>query len=164
MTGREDFTDEEWFRVRSAPWQVAMGVVEIARSGPFTTGRELRAVEDELGRVQEHGAEHDLIRVVAHALASDEAEAASGGTPPDDESATDEDLPTAVLTAMAALAELLTGKVTPEEAAAYRAWLVELATKVAEAGKEGGFAGIGGRRVSQAEQAFLTDLEAALGA
>ena len=53
MTSRADFSDEEWFRVRAAPWQAAMGLIEAAPTGTFATGRELRAVEEELRRARD---------------------------------------------------------------------------------------------------------------
>jgi len=43
-----------------------------------------------------------------------------------------------------------------------RRWLYGIADKVANAAKEGGFLGFGGTRVSEDEQAFLTDLRTAL--
>ncbi|MBW4698788.1 MAG: hypothetical protein KME03_12995 [Aphanocapsa lilacina HA4352-LM1] len=58
---------------------------------------------------------------------------------------------------------LLAEKATPQEAEEYRRWLVAIARKVAEAAKEGGFLGIGGQRVSEAEAAYLTQIDTALG-
>jgi hypothetical protein len=59
------------------------------------------------------------------------------------------------------VAALLDGK-APEDAAAFKAWLEDLARRVAEAAKEGGFLGFGGVQVSAAEQATLTEISAAL--
>src|SRR5262245_46817179 len=50
----------------------------------------------------------------------------------------------------------------PIEAASYGQYLVDLATKVAEASKEGGFLGIGGTRVSEAEQVAIDQIRAAV--
>ena len=44
-----------------------------------------------------------------------------------------------------------------------RQWLRDISQKVAEAAKEGGFLGIGGERVSPAEQATLEEIDEALG-
>jgi hypothetical protein len=53
---------------------------------------------------------------------------------------------------------------TPDEASAYRAWLLGIATAVAEAGKEDqGFLGSGGVMVNDAERAALRELAATLG-
>ncbi len=52
----------------------------------------------------------------------------------------------------------------PTHAAAYRSWLIDLAQAVAQAASEGGLMGIGGERVSSAEQALIERITAALGA
>lgn len=55
-------------------------------------------------------------------------------------------------------------RATPDEASAYRAWLLGIATAVARAGKEDqGFLGSGGVMVNDAERAALRDLAATLG-
>ena len=53
---------------------------------------------------------------------------------------------------------------TPDEASAYRAWLLGIAIAVAQAGKEDqGFLGRGGVMVNDAERAALGELAALLG-
>jgi hypothetical protein len=52
---------------------------------------------------------------------------------------------------------------SPAEAEEYKRWLVSLARKTAEAAKEGGFLGIGGTRVSEAEATAINALASALG-
>lgn len=51
----------------------------------------------------------------------------------------------------------------PGEAAVFRRLVTEVASQVAEAGKEGGFLGFGGTRVSAPESAALEQIRAALG-
>jgi hypothetical protein len=51
----------------------------------------------------------------------------------------------------------------PDQAAAYKATLMQVATGVAEASKEGGFLGMGKKVVSDEEAAALADLRLALG-
>ena len=52
----------------------------------------------------------------------------------------------------------------PGDAAAFKGWLRSISQKVAEASAEGGFLGIGGVQVSDAEKATLADIAKALGA
>jgi hypothetical protein len=59
--------------------------------------------------------------------------------------------------------ELVTAKATPQEAEAFRAWLLAVAQAAADAGKEGGFLGFGAERVSAGEQRMLEQVRAALG-
>jgi hypothetical protein len=51
----------------------------------------------------------------------------------------------------------------PDEAATFKGWLRDISQHVAEASKEGGFLGIGGVLVSDAEKATLTEISSALG-
>ena len=50
----------------------------------------------------------------------------------------------------------------PGDAAAFKGWLRQISQHVAEASKEGGFLGIGGVRVSEAEKATLNEISSAL--
>jgi hypothetical protein len=50
----------------------------------------------------------------------------------------------------------------PGDAAAFKGWLRLISQHVAEASKEGGFLGIGGVAVSEAEKATLTEISSAL--
>jgi hypothetical protein len=50
----------------------------------------------------------------------------------------------------------------PGDAAAFKNWLRQISQHVAEAAKEGGFLGIGGVRVSEAEKATLAEISSAL--
>src|SRR5262249_54271113 len=50
----------------------------------------------------------------------------------------------------------------PGDAAAFKGWLRQISQHVAEASKEGGFLGIGGVPVSEAEKATLTEISGAL--
>ena len=65
------------------------------------------------------------------------------------------------LNELRSVSELLKAK-APDEAAAFNAWLQEVAQKAAEAGKEGGFLGFGGVAVSETEKATLSEISAAL--
>ena len=51
----------------------------------------------------------------------------------------------------------------PGDAAAFKAWLHNISQHVADAAREGGFLGIGGVLVSEAEKATLTEISDALG-
>ncbi len=164
MAEREDFTDDEWYLLRSAPWQAAMGVVEVDPSGSLTTGHEIEAMEAELAGSQ---FDENLIGLVTRDLLDadklDENGAASAGQVAAVAEKTDagDSFPDRVVEAMAAVRTLLDAK-APDESEAFRAWLLGLATASAEAGKEG-FAGVTGPRVSDDEAGYLDRLRAALG-
>jgi hypothetical protein len=63
-----------------------------------------------------------------------------------------------ILDELRAVNALVGEKATPEEATAYREWLLEAAKRAAEAAKEGGFMGFHAERVSQGEQQMLDKL------
>jgi hypothetical protein len=59
------------------------------------------------------------------------------------------------------VAALLDAK-APNDAAAFKSWLQSIGQHVAEAAKEGGFLGLGGVQVSDAEKATLAEISSAL--
>jgi hypothetical protein len=58
---------------------------------------------------------------------------------------------------------VLEGKVSADQADGFKSWLVAIAGKVANAGREGGFLGFGGEKVSAAETTAMQDLSSFLG-
>ena len=58
---------------------------------------------------------------------------------------------------------ILEQKASPEELEAYKLFVVGVAESAAKAHKEGGFIGIGGKEVSESEQAALDEIRAVLG-
>lgn len=74
------------------------------------------------------------------------------------------DAEAAALAALRDVAALLAAKSTPEEAAGFKQWLMNIAAKTTEAGKEGGnFMGWGAVQVNDAERAALQEIAQALG-
>lgn len=59
--------------------------------------------------------------------------------------------------------EILAAKSTPDEASAYKAWVLGVVERVINRTKHGGFLGIGGERVDTEEAQFRDELAAALG-
>lgn len=57
---------------------------------------------------------------------------------------------------------MIAAKTSPEEAQAYRRMLMAVASRTAEASKEGSFFGFGRVRVSSAEQSFLNEVQQVL--
>lgn len=98
--------------------------------------------------------------VVTTASASDAV--AAVGTPEVDPRDTSGFLHEVLANAMQAR-EILTAKSTPEEAAAYRAWVLGVVDRVVERTRSGGFLGIGGERVGDEEERFRSELAAVLG-
>ena len=55
-------------------------------------------------------------------------------------------------------------RIDPQQASEYKAWAMQIADKVAQASTEGGFLGIGGTRLSDAETKLIEEIRGALGA
>jgi hypothetical protein len=105
---------------------------------------------------------HPLLASIVQALSD---HAAGGGAFPDFAQVVNapDAREQAMVTVRGALAAVDRGA-TPDEASAYRSWLLGIATAVAEAGKEDqGFLGRGGVRVNDAELVALAELADTLG-
>ena len=67
-----------------------------------------------------------------------------------------------IIATLTRVGQILDAK-APDEAAAFKVWLTHIAEKVAEASSEGGFLGLGGITVTDAEKATIAELAKALG-
>ncbi len=67
-----------------------------------------------------------------------------------------------ILDELARANEIVGAKGTPEEAEAFRAFILECAQRAAEAAKEGGFMGFHATQVSDREQAMMDRVRAAV--
>jgi hypothetical protein len=149
MTRKADFSAEEWSTVVEGPLLAGMRVLTAGRGG---TIRESLAMGQTYARARhEHGASELLDDLVATPPTMD-----PGRLPPADEigGVTAERLRQAV--------QLLELRASPEEVGAYKRFVLTLAEAAANAHREGGFMGVGGKRVSESEQAALEEIAAAL--
>jgi len=161
MAKQETFTTEEWTALRLAPSLVAGGVAAADPSGIFSSVKESFAGAR---GVAEAFKAHGNLELFA-ALAADRSMPGM----PDSKALLGEgsreqqmqNLKRAVLERARAAVALVAAKATPAEAEAYRQMLVSVAEQAANASKEGGFLGFGGVRVSDKEQAFITEVKTA---
>jgi hypothetical protein len=151
MTRKADFNAEEWSTVVEAPLYAAMRVISADRGG---TVRETLA----LSRVyQEARAGHGESELLDELLKSppsidpDQIRQAGGNIG----AVASERLREAI--------GILEAKATREEADAYKRFVMTAAQAVASAHKEGGFLGIGGKQISDAENQALDEISRALG-
>lgn len=164
MARQDTFTGEEWTLLRLTPSLVASGMAAADPSGLFSSLKEsLAGARGVAEALRAHG-ELELFAALA-------ADRSIPGLP-DPKSLLGEgsreqqmqSLKAAVLERVRSAAELVAAKATPAETEAYRKLLVDVAESAANASKEGGFLGFGGVRVSDKEQAFITEVKAAAGA
>ncbi len=127
MTGKADFTSEEWKVVLEAPPSAGMLVVTAQRGG---TIREIFAIGKAYTEArQQHGASELLDEIVS---AKPEVDHTRYSSP--------DELKEHALQHLRDAVKLLQDKATPEELEAYRGFVMALAEKVAGAHREDGVA------------------------
>ena len=151
MTTKADFNAEEWSTLVEAPLLAGMSVVAAERGG--TLKESVAAGRAYAEARQRHGQSALLDEIVASPPALDPARVRQGGG----------ELGQLATSRLREASSLLEGKVSADEAQAYKQFAVTVAEAVANAHKEGGFAGIGGKPVSDNEQAALDSIRSALG-
>jgi hypothetical protein len=155
MTTRSDFSDEEWARLERAPVVAGMAVSLADPGGPIEAVKETMAVIKTISEAARSGGDGELVDGVAKSFAekTKKRESPMGDFKPRGALAGQE-----ILEELKAVNELVTRKATPEEAAAFREWLLSAAKRAADAAKEGGFMGFNAKRVSEGEQEMLDKL------
>ena len=144
MTGKADFTEQEWDLVLEGPPSAGMFVVTAQRGGPI---RETLAIARAYVEARQHHGESELL---------DEIVAAKPEIDHTRYHSLDE-LRQHALQHLRDAVELLERKATPDEVEGYKRFVVTLADKVAGAHREGGAA------VSEPERAAIDEISASLG-
>jgi hypothetical protein len=159
MTTKADFTDEEWARLERAPIVAGMAISLADPGGPIEAVRETMATIKTLTEAAQSGGGGELVDAVAKSFGekAKRRESPMGNFKPKGAMAGQQ-----ILEELKAVNQLVTQKATPEEAAAFREWLLTAARRAADAAKEGGFMGFNAKRVSEGEQQMLDKLGEAL--
>jgi hypothetical protein len=162
MATRSNFTHDEWSRLLSSPMIAGMAITAADPSGVWGLLKEGMAGGWALLEARQNAQANTLVRAVAEDFATAEGRAAARTALQSRFSGTTfSALKATALVELGAVAEILNAK-APNETAAFKAWLQEVAQKAAEAGTEGGFLGFGGVAVSEAEKATLAEISKAL--
>jgi hypothetical protein len=150
MTRKADFNAEEWSLVLEGPPTAGMVLITADRGG---TIRESISMGKAYAAARQQHGDSELL---------DEIVSSQPGLDPGRYS-TPEELRTQGPQRVREAVELLAQKATPEEVDAYKRFILSVAQNVAEAHKEGGFLGVGGKQDSEEEQAALNEISDALG-
>ena len=148
MTTKSEFNAEEWERVAQAPAFAALMVMLAERGGAI---RESIALGRAYAEARRDGGSELIEQLVA---APPHVDPASMGQPQELRTR----LPERIKDAVA----IVDQKATPDEAQDYRSFILQVADVVAHAAKEGGVLGIGGKDVTEQEQAVLDELSSEL--
>jgi len=160
MATKTDFTADEWTQLLRAPGWASIAVAAASPSGPLGLVKEMFAAGKVIADAKVHGGQNGLVEAVVAELTSSEGRHAAQPTEVSGKSP--DEVRAKAVAALAEAAALLDRK-AGADALPFKQWLAAIATKVAEAAKEGGFLGIGGVRVSEAEARTLTAIRSALG-
>jgi hypothetical protein len=144
MTGKADFTQEEWQGVLEGPPSAAMIIVTAQRGGTF---RETIAMAKAYAEARQHHGESELLdEIVAAKPEVDHTRFHSV-----------EELKEHGLQHLRDAVAFLERKASPQELEDYKAFVLTLANKVANAHRENG------ENVSPAERAAIQEVAASLG-
>jgi hypothetical protein len=161
MTTKADFTDEEWTRLKRAPFVAGMAISLADPGGPIEAVKETAATLKTV-TAAEAGDRGELAQAIARDAVAEARERKNplGGFRPSKG-------PTAgveILDELREVNRVLSAKAAAEDADAVREWLLAAAQEAANAAKEGGFLGFHAERVSKGEQDMLDRLRDVLAA
>jgi hypothetical protein len=158
VTTKDGFTEEEWVRVRRAPFVAGMAISLADPGGPIEMAKETMAT---MKVATNPPSREQLLAEVALELQGMTQqrqnplagfELTKGAVPGQQ-----------VLDELRSVSGIVAAKATTEEATAFRAWLLTVAQNAADAAKEGGFMGFGAVQMSEGEKAMLDQLRSSLG-
>jgi hypothetical protein len=151
VTSKADFNAEDWSTVVDGPLYAGLRVIAADRGGTLRESMAMGRVYQEARAKQGTSPLLDELIKSPPAIDPERLKAAGG----DVSAVTTEHLRKAM--------SILQSVATADEADAYKTLVMSVAQAVAGAHKEGGFLGIGGTRVSEAEDQALDEISLALG-
>ena len=163
MTNQADYSQEEWQTLLDGPALVGTLIMLAGKSGLGSMKESMAVAAGILSGVNEYP-ENELVQGIISSR--------KGGMKSTVENLSSDNpylglKPEALLEAVVDRCKdinlLLSRNSSSAEADEYKQWMVDVGQRVAEAAKEGGFLGIGGERVSEAETDALKQIRTALG-
>jgi len=159
MTTKSAYTDQEWEALLNSP-VLAGSYIIVSDISVTAMPREMKGLFNAImAQDAPAGAQELVAALVADLVKRSEQRENLEQIPLED----NQDPRPAMLESLNQSLSVLDEKGDPGERAAFSRWLVNVAQATAEAGREGGFLGIGAVRVSEQEQAALAELEQAFG-
>jgi hypothetical protein len=155
MTGKADFTEEEWTRLKRGPFVAGMAISLADPGGPIEVVKETAATLSTVREAANVGGRGELVDALAREVVEQTRERQN---PLEDFKPRGALAAQEILDELTAVNHIVSQKATPEDADTYRAWLKAAAQEAANAAKEGGFLGFRAERVSEGEQRMLDRL------
>jgi hypothetical protein len=151
MTRKADFNAEEWSTIVDGPLYAGMRLISADRGG---TLRETLAMGRVYQEARSHHGDSELL---------DELVKSPPSIDPDRVREAGGNIAELAQQQVREAVSLLEAKATPAEVDAYKKFVMTVAQAVASAHKSGGFLGIGGKEISDAENQALDEISTALG-
>jgi hypothetical protein len=164
MANKQNFKPDEWTKILESTMLAGMAVSAAEPSGLWGALKEAFASSSALAAAKSDPASSELVKAVVADFETKEGRVAvqealrkhlAGAKKP-------ADTVQLSLDNLREVSAILNAK-APQEAPKFKVWLQAISKNVADASSEGGFLGIGGIRVSDAEKATLADISKALG-
>jgi hypothetical protein len=152
MTAKTDFSEEEWARLKRAPFVAGLAISLADPGGP------IEAVKESMAALKTATAEQsgrgELVAELSRDVNADVKQRHNplSGFKPRGAMAGEE-----VLEELRAVHGIVAAK-APDETTAFGDWLLAAAQESANAAKEGGFMGFGAQQVSEGEEKMLARL------
>ena len=162
MTTKTDYSDEEWQLLIDVPTLTGLAVMMSGKSGLGTMKEAVSLTQSILDGAKEYP-NVELIRAIVDArLKGGEKSSAETFTNNPYQGLGIEKFMATVAEKCKAASEVLAKKATPDEASAFRTWVLSIVDDVSKAAREGGFLGFGGTQVSAEEVAAIDRIKSAL--
>ena len=162
MADNSSFTPDEWKLLLESVMMASIAITAAEPHGLWGLLQESFAGGTELAKAKMNPSADELIKAVVADFGTAEGrsiardglkEKFTGSKPPE--------IKAKCIETLRQVAEVVDTK-APGDAIAFKNWLRQISQHVAEAAKEGGFLGIGGVAVSDAEKATLAEISEAL--
>jgi hypothetical protein len=165
MTTRNDYTDSEWELLTDMPRLAAFGAMAVEEGGPVASTRELWSGMMELAQAaRTRYANNSLIQEVMRDFSQrGDDEISIMGWQPDSGEPLGNAIVAQTLETAPRVRAVLASQATPEEAAEYTEWVLDIARAGGGAMRSGLF-GLLGAPMTGAEEQYVKDLATALGA
>ena len=161
MTTKADYTEEEWNELVQAP--ITAGLMVMMSDAHVTSmmGEMKGMMNGMINQPLPEGAQELVGSLIEDIKAKSENKEKM--EQPDMKGKDPDTVMADMLGQLGSVASLLDEKCPEDEAAGFKQWIMGVAETTAEAGREGGFLGIGSVRVSDKEKAAMQKISQTLG-
>ncbi|MCC7161220.1 MAG: hypothetical protein IT331_01895 [Anaerolineae bacterium] len=164
MSAVSDYTQDEIEKLMAAPMLVAMYVMGSSLSGPIGLVKEMMSGVETAMNVAKNSAPDSVLHTLfseanmkqqQDKMQQETKESTAGAQNMGEAKAK-------MLADVKGAVAIISSKGSSDEIADYKKLIVQVAENVANAAKEGGFMGIGGTIVNEAEKTAISDIQAAV--